>query len=278
MAMAGTENMEVLESYRRIEGRYHHACQVGKILSAGGMIGTALLFPIAHVDGLPFRALTLTIFALSLITFLALHLEPFIRYGRYTAALALFILLVVVLPGGPSNKSDIIPWLPLYVVFACLLTAAIHDIPFRITRYQYPVVPQVYRDPEFALSSAPRRGRRASSEWSEPRPPSESYRNDPSNFQHMGPGSGSSRSVQSGSDATEYTFRNLDGAQRDPQADLIYGNSNFELGRHTSGDFPSATMRGADAYEAAADMELSQVRPSQDSALESRAPLLGSHE
>jgi hypothetical protein len=57
MAMAGIENMEVLDSYRRLSGRYQHACQVGKILSAGGMIGTALLFPITHADGLPFRAL-----------------------------------------------------------------------------------------------------------------------------------------------------------------------------------------------------------------------------
>jgi hypothetical protein len=171
-----------------------------------------------------------------------------------------------------------IPWLPLYVVFTCLFTVAIHDLPFRITRNQYPVITQVYGGSELALPSASFRGYRTSSEWSEPRAPSQSYRNDPNNFQHMGPGSGSPRSVQSGSGVTEYTLRNLDGARRDPQAAFIYGNSHFDLDRLAPEDSPSANTSGADAHDAAADMELGQVRLSRDSALESRAPLLGSYD
>ncbi|KAH8905146.1 hypothetical protein BR93DRAFT_767549 [Coniochaeta sp. PMI_546] len=171
-----------------------------------------------------------------------------------------------------------IPWLPLYVVFACLLTVVIDDIPFCIPRNQYPVGTQVYGGSDAALPSAPFRSSRASLAWSEPRPPSQSYRNDPSNFQHMGPGSGSPPSVQSGSGATEYTLRNLDGASRHPQAAIIFGNSGFGLGRFTPERYQSMTTRGADAYGAAADMELGQVRPSLDGALESRAPLLGSHD
>lgn len=275
--MADSGRMEVIESYRRLEGRCHHACQIGKILSAGGMIGTAILFPIAQADGLP-RALILAIFTLSLITFLALRLEPFIRLGQITAAVALFILLIVVLPGDPSNKRDLIPWLPLYVVFVCLVTAYIHDFPYRITRYPYPLATPVYGGSEFSLPPTPHRSRRSSSEWSEPRPPSDSYRNDPGSFQNMGPGSEYSRSVQSGSGATEYTLRNLDGARRDPQAAFLYGSSRFSLNRLTSEDLPSTTTSRPDAYEAAAVLELGQARLStEDSTMEPRAPLLGSY-
>jgi hypothetical protein len=92
----------------------------------------------------------------------------------------------------------------------------------------------------------------------------------------MGPGS--SRSVQTGSGGTEYTLRDLDGARRDPQVAFIYGNSRVDLGRLSSENVPSATPHGTDTYEPAADMELGHVRPSQDSALESRAPLLGSYD
>lgn len=49
--------MEVMELHRSLSASYPRVCQVGKILAAGGMLGTALLFPIAQADGLPFLAL-----------------------------------------------------------------------------------------------------------------------------------------------------------------------------------------------------------------------------
>ncbi|KAJ9164593.1 hypothetical protein NKR19_g1237 [Coniochaeta hoffmannii] len=175
------EDMEILESHRRLSGRHHRICYIGKIISAGSMIGTALLFPFTYGGELPLHALMLAIFSLSLLVFVALHLEPFIRIGPYTAPMALFILLFLVLPGGSGG--------------------------------------------------------------------------------------------------TEYTLRDLDGARRDPQAaHFIYGNSHVDQVRLPSGDLRLVTARGADAYEAVAGMELDRDRISQDSALESRAPLLGSND
>ena len=194
--------------------------------------------------------------------------------------MALFILLFLVLPGGPSNKTDIKPWLPICVVLTCCVTAVIHGLPFRITRNRYPAVAQVQGGLHFGQPSTPHPGDpgyRTSSEWSHPRAPSDSYRNDPNSFRYMGPGS--SRSLQTGSGGTEYTLRDLDGARRDPQAaHFIYGNSHVDQVRLPSGDLRLVTARGADAYEAVAGMELDRDRISQDSALESRAPLLGSND
>lgn len=51
------EVMEVMDWHRRLSARHHRVCQVAKIMSAGSMLGTALLFPIAQADGLPFLAL-----------------------------------------------------------------------------------------------------------------------------------------------------------------------------------------------------------------------------
>ncbi|KAB5579910.1 hypothetical protein GE09DRAFT_1050542 [Coniochaeta sp. 2T2.1] len=271
------EDMEVLETHRRLSGRYHNACQLGRIMSAGGMIGTAILFPIAYADGLPFRALTISIFTLSLVVFTALHFESFIRIGQYTAPIALFILLIIVLFGAPSNGRDIIPWLPLYVVAACLLTVIIHKLPYRITRHQYAAVSQVYGSSDVALPpTAPYRSHRPSSDWSEPRPPSESYRQDPSSFHHMGPPS--TRSVQTGSGGTEYTLSNIDGAARDPRAAYIFGNSHFDLGRLAAEHLSSTNTHTPDTYQTAATMEIGQARPSEDSTLESHVPLLGSYD
>ena len=197
--------------------------------------------------------------------------------------MALFILLLLVLPGGPSNKTDIKPWLPLYVVFTCCITGVIHELPCRLTRRQRPAVAQVHGGLRFGQPSTPHSGYpcypgyRTSSEWSYPRAPSDSYSNDPNCFRHRGPGS--SRSVQTGSGGTEYTLGDLDGARRDPRAaHFIYGNSHVTHVRPPSGDLRSVTARGADAYETVANMELGRDRVSQDSSLESRDPLLGSND
>ncbi|KAB5551390.1 hypothetical protein GE09DRAFT_171133 [Coniochaeta sp. 2T2.1] len=268
------EDMEVLEIYRRLFGRYHSVCQLGRIMSAGGMIGTAILFPIAYADGLPFRALTISIFALSLVVFTALHFESFIRFGQYTVPIPLFILLIIVLFGAPSNGKDIVPWLPLYVVAACLFTVIIHNLPYRITRHQYAAVTQLYGSSDVALpSTTPYRSHRPSSDWSEPRPPSESYRHDPNSFHHMGPPS--ARSVQTGSGGTEETLSHLDGVARDPQAAFIFGNSHFDIGRLVSEDLSLTNTYTPDAYQTAASMEIGQARQSEDSTLGSHAPFLG---
>lgn len=190
--------------------------------------------------------------------------------------MALLILLLIVLSGGPSGKSELIPWLPLYIVATCLVTAAIYELPFRITRNHNPPVAQVYADTDSAPPSPTSRGYRASSDFSEPRAPSQTYCYDARNFQHMGPSS--SRSVQTGSDATELSLGNVAGAKRDPRAAIIYGNANSDHDPLQAINSRFMAKPGADPYDAAVYMELADVRPSQDSVQGSRAPLLESYD
>lgn len=81
--------------------------------------------------------------------------------------------------------------------------------------------------------------------------------------------------MQTGSGGTEYTLRDLDGARRDPQVAIIFGNSHVDCGFE---DVPAAMTPAAEAFQASPDMDLGQVRPSQDSSHESRDPLLASYD
>ncbi|KAK4251967.1 hypothetical protein C7999DRAFT_27655 [Corynascus novoguineensis] len=101
-----------------------------KIIAYGGMIGTAILYPLANAGGLLFRSLTLSIFILSGLGFHALHPEPFIRFGPFTAAAALALLLVAVL-ANPAGRTNLIPWLPLFIALVSLITIVINDISRR---------------------------------------------------------------------------------------------------------------------------------------------------
>jgi len=100
-------------------------------MAFGSMISTAVLFPLANVEGPWFRAVTLSIFILSALLSHALHLEPFITFGPFTATAALVLLLVAVLAAGPA-RTDLIPWLPLFIASLSLVTVVIHDVSQRI--------------------------------------------------------------------------------------------------------------------------------------------------
>lgn len=99
-----------------------------KIGSCGSMIGTAILFPLAHDEGLSFRTLTLSIFIITALTFHALHIEPFVRFGPITAAIALVFLLVAVVSAGHASRKDLIPWLPLFIAASSLFTVSLHEV------------------------------------------------------------------------------------------------------------------------------------------------------
>ncbi|KAL2144159.1 hypothetical protein VTI28DRAFT_9534 [Corynascus sepedonium] len=101
-----------------------------KIVAYGGMIGTAILYPLANAGGPLFRSLTLSIFILCGLGFHALHPEPFIRFGRFTAAAAVTLLLVAVL-ANPAARNDLIPWLPLFIALVSLITIVINDFSRR---------------------------------------------------------------------------------------------------------------------------------------------------
>jgi hypothetical protein len=53
------------------------------------------------------------------------------RFGPFTAPLALFILLLAVLPPG-SPRTELIPWLPLFIASLSLSTLAVHEIHRRL--------------------------------------------------------------------------------------------------------------------------------------------------
>ncbi|KAK4218185.1 hypothetical protein QBC37DRAFT_7188 [Rhypophila decipiens] len=115
-----------VDSRRQPEPWVSRFCRITKILSCGCMIATAVLFPLAssYAGGLWFGAVTLAIFIITALVFHSLHIEPFIRFGPYTAPPALLLLLLAVLPAGPSRK-DLIPWLPLFIVSCSLGTVAV---------------------------------------------------------------------------------------------------------------------------------------------------------
>ncbi|KAL2154895.1 hypothetical protein VTH82DRAFT_3571 [Thermothelomyces myriococcoides] len=104
-----------------------------QIMTCGGMIGTSVLFPLANIQGLWFRASTLSIFIITALVFAALRLEPLVRYGRFTVPVCLAILLLAVLAAG-STREGLIPWLPLFIASVSLITVTIDDVLRRIKR------------------------------------------------------------------------------------------------------------------------------------------------
>lgn len=98
-----------------------------KVVACGIMIGSALLFPLANAEESWLRTATLASFLLSAPSFHVLHIEPFVRFGRFTAAVAFTLLLVAVLVAG-SSRTELIPWLPLFSVALSLITVVINDI------------------------------------------------------------------------------------------------------------------------------------------------------
>ncbi|KAK4451615.1 hypothetical protein QBC34DRAFT_49219 [Podospora aff. communis PSN243] len=134
----------LLRTHRRLETRGGHLCQVTKVFACGCMVGTAILFPLANVGDLWFRCATLSIFIITALAFHALHVEPFVRFGPFTAPLALFILLLAVLPPD-SPRTELIPWLPLFIASFSLSTVAVHEIHKR----------HVDQEPRISLEDGP---------------------------------------------------------------------------------------------------------------------------
>ncbi|KAK3341751.1 hypothetical protein B0T25DRAFT_352318 [Lasiosphaeria hispida] len=118
-----------MDSLQDLLDAYGHQA---KTLTCGCMIGTAILFPLANTLALWFRAVTLSIFILTGLAFHGLHPEPFVKFGPFTAPLALLILVLSVLPAS-SPRAEIVPWLPLFIAFTSLLTVAVHELSKRFS-------------------------------------------------------------------------------------------------------------------------------------------------
>ncbi|KAH6650844.1 hypothetical protein F5144DRAFT_638126 [Chaetomium tenue] len=174
-----------------------------KVIACGIMIGSALFFPLANTE-----EPTLTGFLLSAPSFHALHIEPFIRFGRFTAAVAFTLLLVAVLVAGPS-RTELIPWLPLFSVALSLITVVIHDI------FQYD---GDVEDEFSGVSIDAQSNRSLRTVSTQPRawPPLESNRLDSVYFARHGPSS--TASARTGTDVTDITLTDVVGQWR-PQWD-----------------------------------------------------------
>ncbi|KAL2124778.1 hypothetical protein VTJ04DRAFT_1143 [Mycothermus thermophilus] len=95
--------------------------------SAALMIGMAVFFPLADDrGGVWFRSMTLALFFLAVPVFHALHLEPFIRTGRFTIPILLFLMLPIVLTAGPSRES-LLPWLPFILTVMSFITVGVDE-------------------------------------------------------------------------------------------------------------------------------------------------------
>ncbi|KAK3328889.1 hypothetical protein B0H66DRAFT_5345 [Apodospora peruviana] len=254
----------VVDSQRQPEPQGHRLYRLIKIFSCGSMIGTAVLFPLANAGGLWFRAVTLTIFLLAALVFHSLHIEPFVRTGPYTAPVALLFLLLAVLPAGSSRK-ELIPWLPLFLVFSSLGTVAVDKASKRIRlRRGGDVVLDQFSGVSIDTSSeesfrtvSDRRGRR---------PPSQSNRHNAIYFGRYGPPS--QYSCRTGSGDSELTLSGVTGQPRptwDPQT-----QSYFTPERIQPMDLPGQPYAWMDRdYESEPDMA------SESTSGRSDHPLLG---
>ncbi|KAJ4297101.1 hypothetical protein N0V88_004018 [Collariella sp. IMI 366227] len=178
-----------------------------KVMACGGMIGTAILFPLANAEGLWLRTVTLAIFILSTLGFHALHIKPFIRYGPFTAAAALIILIVAVLSAGPSRK-ELIPWLPVFIASLSLITVAIYEVSqFHGLRPLSFAVEDEFSG--VSIDTWSERSYRTLSTQPGPQPLFESNRLDRLYFVHNGPASRSSH--RTGTAATDITLSGVAG-------------------------------------------------------------------
>ncbi|KAK4240006.1 hypothetical protein C8A03DRAFT_13625, partial [Achaetomium macrosporum] len=139
-----------------------------------------------------------------------LHIEPFIRFGPYTAAAALVFLLVAALSAGPSRK-DLIPWLPLFIASLSLITVATYEVS-QLTGHR-PV--SVVAEDELSMASIDRWSgcsRRTLSTLPGPLPWFESNRRNPLYFARGGPSSRTSH--RTNTNATDISLSSVEGQFR----------------------------------------------------------------
>ncbi len=155
---------------------------------------------------------TLSIFVLSGLVFIALHLDPFVQYvdagtppavlpctcsvqnrrlltvssfGPFTAAAGLVLLFITVL-AAPPPRQDFIPWLPLFMASVSLITVVIYEI----SQQMRPRPLSVAAEDDFSGVSVDAGGEPSLRSLSVQRgPPSESYRNQSHLFGRHGPSS-----------------------------------------------------------------------------------------
>ncbi|KAL2128715.1 hypothetical protein VTI74DRAFT_8805 [Chaetomium olivicolor] len=239
-----------------------------KVVACGGMIGTAILFPLANAEGLWLRAVTLSIFILSMLGFHALHVEPFLRYGPFTAAAALVFLLVAVLSAGSSRK-ELIPWLPLFIASLSLITVALYEVSRLYGRRPLSFTVE----DEFSgvsIDTWSERSHRTLSTQSGSQPLLESNRLDWLYFVHNGPPSRSSH--RTGTNSTDITLSGVVGqCQPHWDAQTLSHFSGHARPEEEAMEEPHARIASPGQENPS---ELGLDMPSDDGAVESSQPLL----
>ncbi|KAK4105813.1 hypothetical protein N658DRAFT_134217 [Parathielavia hyrcaniae] len=261
--------MEGLPVHRHQQRRNHEVRHVFKVMACGCMIGTAILFPLANVEGFRFRAVTLSVFIISALGFHALYPQPFVQYGPLTAAAALFFLLVAVLGAG-SSRSDLIPWLPLFAASLSLITVVVYEIS-----------EHVEPEPLSCAAGEPLSGisvdtlsescSRTMSSHFGPQTPLETNRHDRLLFIHQGPSSTTSH--RTATDITDITLSSVEGYCR-PEWDAQTRSHFMENAlpeRERPGQACQRSPSPGGERSRDLDMDLDPCRGS----LESSHPLLG---
>ncbi|KAH6853678.1 hypothetical protein B0I37DRAFT_349099 [Chaetomium sp. MPI-CAGE-AT-0009] len=175
--------MEYPHTYTRQKPRSEAFRDAAKIAACGIMVGSALVFPLANTEASWFRAV----------------------FGRFTAPVALTLLLVAVLAIGPS-RTDLIPWLPLFAVVLSLITVVIHDISQHVGDAEC----------EFSgvsIDTESNRSLRTISTQPRAPVPLESNRHNSLYFDRHGPPS--TTSLQTWTDGTEITLTGVVGQRRE---------------------------------------------------------------
>jgi hypothetical protein len=191
------------------------------------------------------------------------------RFGPFTAAAALFLLLVAVLAAG-SARQELIPWLPLFIASLSLITVVIYDISQRMG--PRPLSNAELEDLAGVSIDARSDGSlRTVSTQQRPLRPPESNRLDSLYFDRHGPPSRASH--RTGTNVTEISLSGVEGQCR-PQWDA-QTRSYFQETTLPEQENPEEPFIRSASPDAQGDSDPDSDLDSDHGTVESSHPLLG---
>ena len=191
------------------------------------------------------------------------------RFGSFTAAAALFLLLVSVLAAG-SSRQELIPWLPLFIASLSLITVAIYDISQRMGPRPLCNAEDDYLT-GVSIDARSDTSLRTMSTHQRPLPPPDSNRLDSLYFARHGPSSRSSH--RTGTNVTEISLSSVV-AQCRPQWD-VQTKSYFPETILPDQENPEEPIIRSASPDAQGDADPDSDLDSDHGTVESSHPLLG---
>ncbi|KUI54036.1 hypothetical protein VP1G_01304 [Cytospora mali] len=122
--------MDLAHFLSQHQARYHLIYQIAQVASCGGMIGSAMFFPLDATENNRYFHVLLPILLVCTIVWHALSLAALINYWIYTIPSGLTIVLLAALFAGPS-RADLAAWLPFFVVALSFITVALNEFKQR---------------------------------------------------------------------------------------------------------------------------------------------------